>query len=144
MENDYTHLLGAIPRGANRFFSMPLRGVQEFSFGSFTFSKTQTQEKRKVRREAEVLRSLIQSAFVVQLVGLYESPLNSVLVTEYLAGGDLITRCFTSLFNFMKVFLGVSFSKFQNPCSNYRAIKYPRVSIEIGKEYPPVSIEFGH
>ena len=53
-----------------------------------------------------MLRSLIQSAFVVQLVGvirlnvklliikvgLFESPLNSVLVTEYLAGGDLITR----------------------------------------------------
>ena len=58
--------------------------------------KNPTQEKRKVRREAEVLRSLIQSAFVVQLVGLYESPLNSVLVTEYLAGGDLITRCSTS------------------------------------------------
>ena len=50
------------------------------------------QEKSKVRREAEVLRSLIQSAFVVELVGLFESPLNSVLVTEYLAGGDLITR----------------------------------------------------
>ena len=31
------------------------------------------QEKHKVRREAEVLRSLIQSAFVVQLVGLFES-----------------------------------------------------------------------
>ena len=55
------------------------------------------QEKSKVRREAEVLRSLIQSAFVVQLVGLYESPLNSVLVTEYLAGGDLITRCSTTV-----------------------------------------------
>ena len=54
------------------------------------------QEKSKVRREAEVLRSLIQSAFVVQLVGLFESPLNSVLVTEYLAGGDLITRWLTS------------------------------------------------
>ena len=54
-----------------------------------------------------MLRQLIQSAFVVQLVraslpsgsshlpdqvGLFESPLNSVLVTEYLAGGDLITR----------------------------------------------------
>ena len=55
------------------------------------------QEKSKVRREAEVLRSLIQSAFVVQLVGLFESPLNSVLVTEYLAGGDLITRYFTTV-----------------------------------------------
>ena len=50
-----------------------------------------------MRREAEVLRSLIQSAFVVQLVGLFESPLNSVLVTEYLAGGDLITRYSTTV-----------------------------------------------
>ena len=57
------------------------------------------QEKSKVRREAEVLRSLIQSAFVVQLVGLYESPLNSVLVTEYLAGGDLITRYLATVVN---------------------------------------------
>ena len=67
--------------------------------------------KYKVRREAQILRSLIQSAFVVRLAGLYESSLNSVraknihimknkclknnvqvLVTEYLAGGDLVTR----------------------------------------------------
>jgi len=45
-----------------------------------------------VRAEAQILRALIQSAFVVRLAGLYESPLNSVLVTEYLAGGDLVTR----------------------------------------------------
>ena len=45
-----------------------------------------------MRREAQILRSLIQSAFVVRLAGLYESSLNSVLVTEYLAGGDLVTR----------------------------------------------------
>merc|ERR550519_1853271 len=50
------------------------------------------QEKSKVRAEAAVLRKLIQSAFVVQLLGLHESSLNSVLVTEYLAGGDLVTR----------------------------------------------------
>merc|ERR550519_3095866 len=50
------------------------------------------QEKSKVRAEAAVLRKLIQSAFVVQLVGLYESTLNSILVTEYLAGKDLVTR----------------------------------------------------
>ena len=61
------------------------------------------QEKSKVRREAEVLRSLIQSAFVVQLVGLFESPLNSVLVTEYLAGGDLITRYFTTVVTLLSV-----------------------------------------
>eukprot|EP00092_Neocalanus_flemingeri_P028870 GFUD01031348.1.p1 GENE.GFUD01031348.1~~GFUD01031348.1.p1 ORF type:complete len:678 (-),score=184.77 GFUD01031348.1:119-2152(-) len=55
-------------------------------------SKYLIQEKEKVKVEAEVLRDLIQSAFVVQLVGLYESSLNCVLVTEYLAGGDLVTR----------------------------------------------------
>ena len=42
----------------------------------------------KVRAEVGMLSALIQSAFVVQLVGLFEGPLNSVLVTEYLAGGD--------------------------------------------------------
>merc|ERR1719186_932026 len=55
-------------------------------------SKYLIQEKQKVQVEAEVLRDLIQSAFVVQLLGLYESSLNCVLVTEYLAGGDLVTR----------------------------------------------------
>ena len=40
------------------------------------------QEKHKVRREAEVLRSLIQSAFVVQLVGLFE--LMMTLMTGFL------------------------------------------------------------
>ena len=48
-----------------------------------------------MRAEAQILRALIQSAFVVRLAGLYESPLNSVLVTEYLAGGDLVTRYFS-------------------------------------------------
>merc|ERR1719367_1182942 len=66
--------------------------VRERETGDGAAAKYLRQEKSKVRREARVLRSLIQSAFVVQLVGLYESPLNSVLVTEYLAGGDLITR----------------------------------------------------
>jgi serine/threonine protein kinase len=60
--------------------------------GESAAAKYLRQEKIKVRAEAAMLRSLIQSAFVVQLVGLFESPLNSVLVTEYLAGGDLITR----------------------------------------------------
>ena len=50
------------------------------------------QDKAKVRAEAEVLRDLVQSAFIVQLSGLFESSLNCVLVTEYLAGGDLVTR----------------------------------------------------
>ena len=58
------------------------------------------QEKSKVRREAQILRSLIQSAFVVRLAGLYESNLNSVLVTEYLAGGDLVTRLVSHFYTF--------------------------------------------
>ena len=60
--------------------------------GEVAAAKYLRQEKSKVRREAAILRTLIQSAFVVRLVGLYESNLNSVLVTEYLAGGDLVTR----------------------------------------------------
>lgn len=66
--------------------------VRERETGDVAAAKYLRQEKSKVRGEAAVLRALIQSAFVVQLAGLYESPLNSVLVTEYLAGGDLITR----------------------------------------------------
>ena len=65
---------------------------RENETGDVAAAKYLRQEKSKVRREAQILRSLIQSAFVVRLAGLYESPLNSVLVTEYLAGGDLVTR----------------------------------------------------
>ena len=65
---------------------------REKETGDVAAAKYLRQEKSKVRREAQILRSLIQSAFVVRLAGLYESPLNSVLVTEYLAGGDLVTR----------------------------------------------------
>ena len=66
--------------------------VRERETGEVAAAKYLRQEKSKVRREAQILRSLIQSAFVVRLAGLYESNLNSVLVTEYLAGGDLVTR----------------------------------------------------
>ena len=66
--------------------------VRERDTGEVAAAKYLRQEKSKVRREAQILRSLIQSAFVVRLAGLYESSLNSVLVTEYLAGGDLVTR----------------------------------------------------
>ena len=65
---------------------------RERETGEVAAAKYLRQEKSKVRREAAILRSLIQSAFVVRLAGLYESNLNSVLVTEYLAGGDLVTR----------------------------------------------------
>jgi serine/threonine protein kinase len=66
--------------------------VKDTATGELAAAKYQKQEVWKVRAEVAMLSALIQSAFVVQLVGLYEGPLNSVLVTEYLAGGDLITR----------------------------------------------------
>ena len=63
----------------------------------------------QVIAEAEVLRDLIQSAFVPRLIGVFkvlftlkclaitngcelQGPLNNILVTEFLAGGDLVTR----------------------------------------------------
>ena len=69
---------------------------RERDTGEVAAAKYLRQEKSKVRREAIILRTLIQSAFVVRLAGLYESNLNSVLVTEYLAGGDLVTRSVSS------------------------------------------------
>ena len=69
---------------------------RERDTGEVAAAKYLRQEKSKVRREAQILRTLIQSAFVVRLAGLYESNLNSVLVTEYLAGGDLVTRSVSS------------------------------------------------
>ena len=75
-----------------KHLSVYLFNCREKETGDVAAAKYLRQEKSKVRREAQILRSLIQSAFVVRLAGLYESPLNSVLVTEYLAGGDLVTR----------------------------------------------------
>ena len=45
-----------------------------------------------MRTEAAILHRLVECMSVVRLVALYESQLQSVLVTEYLAGGDLVTR----------------------------------------------------
>ena len=58
----------------------------------FVASKYMIQEVAKVVAEAEFLRDLIQSAFIPELMGVYESPLQCILVTEFLAGGDLVTR----------------------------------------------------
>ena len=55
-------------------------------------SKYMIQEVAKVVAEAEFLRDLIQSAFIPELMGVFQSPLQCVLVTEFLAGGDLVTR----------------------------------------------------
>ena len=76
--------------GSGSFGSVYLirdRGTQELAAAKYL-----RQTKEHVRTEAAILQKLIQSAFIVQLVGLYESNLNSVLVTEYLSGGDLVTR----------------------------------------------------
>ena len=58
----------------------------------YVASKYMIQEVGKVVAEAEFLRDLIQSAFIPELMGVYQSPLQCILVTEYLAGGDLVTR----------------------------------------------------
>ena len=55
-------------------------------------AKYMIQQVEKVVAEAEFLKALIQSAFIPQLLGVYESPLQCILVTEFLAGGDLVTR----------------------------------------------------
>ena len=68
--------------------------LKDRSSSELAAAKFLRQNKEKVRLEADILFKLIESSFVVQLIGLYESPLDSILVTEYLAGGDLVTRYF--------------------------------------------------
>ena len=84
--------------GSGTFGSVYL--LKDKSTSELAAAKYLRQDKDKVRFEAEILFKLIESSFVVQLIGLYESPLNSVLVTEYLAGGDLVTRYIILLFIF--------------------------------------------
>lgn len=76
--------------GSGSFGSVYL--IQDRKTKELAAAKYLRQTKEHVRTEAAILQKLIQSAFIVQLVGLYESSLNSVLVTEYLSGGDLVTR----------------------------------------------------
>ena len=76
--------------GSGSFGSVYL--IQDRRTKELAAAKYLRQTKEHVRTEAAILQKLIQSAFIVQLVGLYESSLNSVLVTEYLSGGDLVTR----------------------------------------------------
>ena len=45
-----------------------------------------------LRREAGILYQLRSEETIVHLVGLYEGPSHSVLVTDYLGGGDLVER----------------------------------------------------
>jgi len=45
-----------------------------------------------IHREAAILHQLRFEKSVVQLEGLYVGPFHSVLVTEYLGGGDLVER----------------------------------------------------
>ena len=58
----------------------------------YVASKYMIMETKKVVAEAEILKDLIMSAFIPQLLGVYHGPLHNVLVTEFLAGGDLVTR----------------------------------------------------
>ena len=45
-----------------------------------------------LRREAGILYQLRSEETIVHLEGLYEGPAHSVLVTDYLGGGDLVER----------------------------------------------------
>ena len=76
--------------GSGTFGSVYL--VKDSSSNDVAAAKYLRQTKESVRNEAAILFQLIQSAFIVKIIGLYESPLHSVLVTEYLSGGDLVTR----------------------------------------------------
>ena len=58
----------------------------------YVAAKYMIQQVEKVVAEAEFLKALIQSAFIPQLMGVYESPLQCIMVTEFLAGGDLVVR----------------------------------------------------
>lgn len=110
--------------GSGTFGSVYL--LKDKSTSELAAAKYLRQDKEKVRFEAEILFKLIESSFVVQLIGLYESPLNSVLVTEYLAGGDLVTRYvrFLSIFfqSILKhIILGLPVMNF---ASLKRSVKY--------------------
>lgn len=45
-----------------------------------------------LRREAGILYQLRSEETIVHLEGLYEGPAHTVLVTDYLGGGDLVER----------------------------------------------------
>ena len=65
---------------------------EEAGWCEYVAAKYMILETAKVVAEAEVLRDLVQSAFIPRLVAVYGGPLHNVLVTEFLAGGDLVTR----------------------------------------------------
>jgi len=67
--------------------------IQDRKTGELAAAKFLSQPKQLVRAEASVLFKLIKSSLVVKFLALYESAhSDSILVTEYLSGGDLVTR----------------------------------------------------
>merc|ERR1719220_1022750 len=67
--------------------------IQDRKTGELAAAKYLSQPKQLVRAEASVLFKLIKSSLVVKFLALYESAHSeSILVTEYLSGGDLVTR----------------------------------------------------
>lgn len=77
--------------GSGGFGSVHL--IQNRQTAQLAAAKVLRQPKQLVRAEASVLFKLIKSAFVVKFIALYESAHSeSILVTEYLSGGDLVTR----------------------------------------------------
>ena len=65
---------------------------EEAGWCEYVAAKYMILETAKVVAEACVLRDLVHSAFIPRLVAVYGGPLHNVLVTEFLAGGDLVTR----------------------------------------------------
>ena len=55
-------------------------------------AKYMIQKVEKVVAEAEFLKDLIQSAFIPQLMGVYESPLQCILVTRSPPARNSVTR----------------------------------------------------
>jgi len=55
--------------------------------------------RRYVRREAQILSVLSMSPFVVNIYGYYEKERHSLLVTEYLQGGELFSRVGSSQYH---------------------------------------------
>ena len=65
---------------------------EEAGWCEYVAAKYMILETAKVVAEACVLRDLVHSAFIPRLVAVFGGPLHNVLVTEFLAGGDLVTR----------------------------------------------------
>ncbi len=66
--------------------------VQNVSNGEVFTAKHVRTDLESVRREASILHKVRNEPAVIAFYGLYESPNTSVIVTDFLVGGDLVER----------------------------------------------------